>query len=69
MKIMIDKQSRFWVMSSESSRALQGHRSPWDDPAIIRQRSTVNVMARAADSASESRQSVKQRPTNERRRR
>ena len=37
MKIMRDKQSKFWVLSSESRVLYKGRRSPWDDPAIIRQ--------------------------------
>jgi hypothetical protein len=34
---MRDKQSKFWVLSSESRVLYKGRRSPWDDPTIIRQ--------------------------------
>jgi hypothetical protein len=37
MKIMRDPQSKFWVLSSNSRVLYKGRRSPWDDPAIIRQ--------------------------------
>lgn len=37
MKITRDKQSRFWVLSSDTRVLYQGRRSPWDDPSIIRQ--------------------------------
>ena len=36
MKIMKDKQSKFWVLSSETRVLYKGRRSPWDDPTIIR---------------------------------
>ena len=37
MKIARDKQSRFWVLSSNQRVLYEGRRSPWDDPTIIRQ--------------------------------
>ncbi len=37
MKIMRDKQSKFWVLSSDTRVLYKGRRSPWDDPTIIRQ--------------------------------
>jgi hypothetical protein len=37
MKIMRDPQSKFWVLTSNSRVLYKGRRSPWDDPAIIRE--------------------------------
>lgn len=37
MNIRRDKQSKFWVLSSNQRVLYEGHRSPWDDPTIIRQ--------------------------------
>jgi len=50
MKIMRDKQSRFWVLSSESRVLYKGRRSPWDDPRIIREAfDRERMLAKAAD--------------------
>ncbi len=49
MKIMKDKQSKFWVLSSETRVLYKGRRSPWDDPTIIRAAfDRERAMARAA---------------------
>lgn len=37
MNIRRDKQSKFWVLSSNQRVLYQGRRSPWDDPTILRQ--------------------------------
>ena len=37
MNIRRDKQSKFWVLSSNERVLYEGRRSPWDDPTIIRQ--------------------------------
>jgi hypothetical protein len=37
VNIRRDKQSKFWVLSSNQRVLYEGRRSPWDDPAIIRQ--------------------------------
>ena len=37
MNIRRDKQSKQWVLSSNERVLYEGRRSPWDDPAIIRQ--------------------------------
>jgi len=51
MKIMRDKQSKFWVLSSDSRVLYKGRRSPWDDPTIIRQAlDRERAIARSADS-------------------
>ncbi len=50
MKIMRDKQSKFWVLSSETRVLYKGRRSPWDDPTIIRQAlDRERAMARSAE--------------------
>jgi hypothetical protein len=49
MKIMKDKQSKFWVLSSDTRVLYKGRRSPWDDPTIIRQAfDRERAMARSA---------------------
>jgi hypothetical protein len=48
---MRDKQSKFWVLSSDSRVLYKGRRSPWDDPTIIRQAlDRERAIARSADS-------------------
>ena len=37
MNIRRDKQSKFWVLSSNQRVLYEGRRSPWDHPIIIRQ--------------------------------
>ena len=37
VNIRRDKQSKFWVLSSNQRVLYEGRRSPWDDQAIIRQ--------------------------------
>ena len=50
MKITKDKQSKFWVLSSDTRVLYKGRRSPWDDPTIIRQAlDRERAMARAAE--------------------
>jgi hypothetical protein len=50
MKITRDKQSKFWVLSSESRVLYKGRRSPWDDPTIIREAfQRERMLAKAAD--------------------
>jgi hypothetical protein len=52
MKITRDQQSRFWVLSSDARVLYQGRRSPWDDPAIIRQAlARERMLARSGESA------------------
>jgi hypothetical protein len=49
MKITKDKQSKFWVLSSETRVLYKGRRSPWDDPTIIREAfDRERAMARSA---------------------
>ena len=49
MKIMKDKQTKFWVLSSDTRVLYQGRRSPWDDPTIIREAyDRERAMARSA---------------------
>jgi hypothetical protein len=50
MKITRDKQSKFWVLSSDSRVLYKGRRSPWDDPTIIREAfKRERMLAKAAD--------------------
>ena len=50
MKIMRDKQSKFWVLSSDTRVLYKGRRSPWDDPTIIRRAlDRERAMARSAE--------------------
>jgi len=50
MKIMRDKQSKFWVLSSDARVLYRGRRSPWDDPTIIREAfARERMLAKAAD--------------------
>jgi hypothetical protein len=50
MKIMRDRQSKFWVLSSDSHVLYKGRRSPWDDPRIIRAAfDRERMLARSAD--------------------
>ena len=49
MKITKDKQTKFWVLSSDTRVLYKGRRSPWDDPTIIRQAfDRERAMARSA---------------------
>ena len=49
MKITKDKQSKFWVLSSDTRVLYKGRRSPWDDPTIIREAfDRERAMARSA---------------------
>jgi hypothetical protein len=46
---MKDKQTKFWVLSSDTRVLYQGRRSPWDDPTIIREAfDRERAMARSA---------------------
>ena len=50
MKITRDKQSKFWVLSSDARVLYKGRRSPWDDPTIIREAfERERMLAKAAD--------------------
>jgi hypothetical protein len=50
MKITRDKQSKFWVLSSDTRVLYKGRRSPWDDPTIIREAfKRERMLAKAAD--------------------
>ena len=58
MKIRRDKQSKFWVLSSDTRVLYKGRRSPWDDPTIIRQaldrearNGTISAESEAADAS------------------